>query len=342
MKIILAIDSFKGCLTSKEAESAAEKGIKTNFPHAEIVKLPMSDGGEGMLDAFLFALRGKRITAKVHAPLGNIIEAEYGISSNGTTAIIEMAKASGLPLIGDPNDDKALQASSLGTGELIADAINNGCKKIIIGLGGSATTDAGEGMLKALNSSYFKIPIIIASDVTAPLYGTNGAAYVFSAQKGASKAQTIEILDNRLRAFAEKAYKDTSRHVEDMPGAGAAGGMGAALLAYFNAKIMPGAELYLNLIHYADTIADADLIITGEGASDRQTLMGKLPQRILQASKGKTVILIAGRIADKETLIKAGFHDVICINKKGLTEEEMLKPETAIKNISNTMRKILK
>jgi glycerate kinase len=249
-------------------------------------------------------------------------------------------------------------ATTYGTGQLVADAVRKGAKHIIVGLGGSATSDAGIGMLRALIDNLSPSPsrggvstwddiqvlksvrFTIASDVKNPLCGEHGAAHVFGPQKGAS-AEDVLALDKRAMKFAEISAKHFGYDRQDMPGAGAAGGLGYAFLQYMNADCKPGIELLLETIKYHEIVKDANLVITGEGSADRQTLMGKLPMGILQQSGHVPVYLIAGRISDSEELLEAGFTHVKCINPDGISLEEAMRPEVAIENIRNVVGQLM-
>lgn len=341
MKVIIAIDSFKGCLTSQEANEAAAEGVRMAHPDAEVVEVPVSDGGEGYMEAFHAAIGGRLEEVAVRDPLMRPVTAKYLL--RGEMAVIEMAQASGLTLL--TNEERnPMVATSYGTGQLVADAVRKGAKHIIVGLGGSATSDCGIGMLRALIDTFAKnkswddiealndIQFTIASDVKNPLYGENGAAHVFAPQKGATPKMVVA-LDERARKFAEVSAKHFGYDRSQMAGAGAAGGLGYAFLQYLNAKSMPGIQLLLDTIHFKDLVADADLIITGEGSADRQTLMGKLPMGILEQSGHVPVYLIAGRISDRDELLNAGFARVECINPPGLPLEEAMRKEVAQQNI---------
>ena len=336
-KIIVAIDSFKGCVTSAEANQAATEGVLQGMPEAEGVKVPVSDGGEGWLEAFHTAMGGEIIEVNVKDPLMRPIVAQYLLM--GDTAVIEIVKASGLTLL-KPEERNPMVATSYGTGQLVVDAIRKGCKHIIVGLGGSATSDCGIGMLEAIeNADYKDVRFTIATDVTNPLCGENGAAYVFGPQKGATP-EMVEALDARAKHFAEASTKHLGRDCQNMPGAGAAGGLGYAFLQYMNAECRSGIDLLLDTIHFDDLLQDANLVITGEGSADRQTLMGKLPFGILQRAQKHhvPVMLIAGRIADEQILLDAGFSRVACINPLGLPLDIAMQPDTAKENIRKTVR----
>ena len=372
-KIIVAIDSFKGCLTSAEANQAASEGILqpegrsvarnlAKMPEAKVVQVPVSDGGEGFLEAFLqpkgrsvarnqAAMGGDIVEVNVKDPLMRPIVAPYLLQ--GDTAVIEIAKASGLTLL-KPEERNPMVATSYGTGQLVVDAIRRGCKHIIVGLGGSATSDCGIGMLRAIIDAFAKhghwddvreldnIRFTIATDVTNPLCGENGAAHVFAPQKGATQ-EMVDALDARAKRFAEASAKHLGRDCQNMPGAGAAGGLGYAFLQYMNAECRSGIDLLLDAIHFDDLLQDADLVITGEGSADRQTLMGKLPFGILQRAQKHNVpvMLIAGRIADEQLLLDAGFSRVACINPPRLPLEIAMQPEIAKENIKTTIIQML-
>ena len=347
MKVIIAIDSFKGCLTSKEANGAASEGIRRVYPDAEIVEVPVSDGGEGYMEAFHAAIGGRLVEVAVRDPLMRLVTAKYLLHDE--TAVIEIAQASGLTLL--TNEERnPLVATSYGTGQLVADAIRKGSKHIIVGLGGSATSDAGIGMLRALINAFTKngqwddieevkdVVFVIASDVKNPLYGEKGAARVFAPQKGATP-EMVRRLDERARKFAELSAKHFGYDCSQMAGAGAAGGLGYAFLQYLHAESKSGIQLLLDTIRFKELVKGADLIITGEGSADRQTLMGKLPMGILEQSGGVPVFLIAGRISDREELLNAGFARVECINPPGISLEEAMRKEVALQNISQVLSK---
>lgn len=348
MKVIIAIDSFKGCLTSKEANEATAEGIREAYPDAEIVEIPVSDGGEGYMEAFHAAIGGRLEEVTVKDPLMRPIVAKYLLHNE--MAVIEIAQASGLTLL-KKEERNPMVATSYGTGQLVADAVRKGAKHIIIGLGGSATSDAGIGMLRALINTFAKhgqwddidifkdVTFTIASDVKNPLYGEQGAAHVFAPQKGATPEMTLA-LDERAKKFAELSAKHFGYDRSQMTGAGAAGGLGYAFLQYLNATSMSGIQLLLNTIRFKEMVKDADLIITGEGSADRQTLMGKLPMGILEQAGQIPVFLIAGKISDRETLINAGFARVECINPPDLPLEEAMRKDVARHNIRQLMCRI--
>lgn len=339
MKTVIAIDSFKGCLSSVEANRAAAEGVRSACPDAEIVEVPVSDGGEGFLEAFHAAIGGRFVTVPVMDPLMRSISARYLLK--GQTAVLEVAEAIGLTLL-SPEERNPMAASSYGVGQLVADAVKNGARHIIVGLGGSATIDAGRGMLQALTGieSLRDIRFTIAADVDNPLCGEQGAARVFGPQKGATP-QMVRLLDDQARQFAADSARRFGYDRSGMKGAGAAGGLGYAFLQYLDAEFVPRAELLLETIGFDALVADAALVITGEGSADRQTLMGKLPMGILQHSGHVPVCLIAGRVNDRPELLRAGFSHVECINPPGLGLEEAMKKEVAQQHISSTVRQLL-
>lgn len=344
MKYILATDSFKGSLSSTEVEETMagefnRKGIETQC-------LPMSDGGEGMLQAFTHALGATLEPVYIHDQMMRRVDAQYGMTADGT-AIIEVAQACGLTLVKE-EERNPMRSTTYGVGELLSRAIKRSCRNFIIGLGGTGTSDAGIGMIRALVDIFARgknfdealktelgeCRFTLASDVDNPLCGENGAARVYAPQKGATP-EMVEQLDRRARLFAEKSALHFGFDKSNEPGAGAAGGLGYAFMQYLGAEMKPGADLLLDLTGFDDKIKDADMVITGEGRADRQTLMGKLPQRILMRGKqlGVPVGLVAGGIDDKEELLSAGFSFVESITPEGMPLEEAIKKEVAFSNL---------
>ena len=340
-------------MTSLEAGSAAREGILSSRSDAEVTVLPVSDGGEGMLDAFTAALGGTVRTVAAHDALGRPIVARYGVASE--TAIIESAEAAGLTLLA-ADERNPLTATTHGVGELIRAAIEGGCRRLIVGLGGSATSDCGMGMLEALGvriaddsidttrfiGNSHDVEVIIASDVNNPLYGPQGAAAVFAPQKGATAEQVV-VLDERARHFAAICSRTMGRDCSSLPGAGAAGGMGYALMQFFGATMRAGADLLLDLLHFDTLVDGATMVVTGEGSADRQTLMGKLPYSIMRraARHGVPTALLAGRINDSDALIDAGFAVVTSINPPEMPLAECLRPETARRNLAATIATLI-
>ena len=367
MKIVIAIDSFKGSLTSMEAGQVVMDSIQSIFPHNQTELIPIADGGEGMLSVMMSTTQGRLQTLEAHNPCMEKIAANYGISHDRKTAFIEMANISGLPLI-KKEQQNPLKTTTYGTGELIRDALDKGCTEFIIGIGGSATNDAGIGMLQALGFQFLdkngkalgqgdeilakvthiytksihqslkNAHFIVACDVQNPFYGPNGAAAVYARQKGADDAM-IEELDRGMRSFAQVILKETGRDISNIPGSGAAGGMGGGMLAFLNAELRSGADLLLDLSQFESKIADADLIITGEGRIDRQSLMGKIPGKILEIGKRKgiPVIAIAGCVEDEGILMSAGFKGIFATKPDSMPLEEAMKPGIAQQNIKSVL-----
>lgn len=326
MRIIIAPDSFKECLPSPQVAASMAAGARARWPEAEVVELPLADGGEGTLDILTKALHATPMTAAVHDPFGRPVQARYAISDH--TAIIEVAQAVGLSLLA-PEERNPLEASSAGLGELLLAAYENGCRHYMIGMGGTATCDGGAGMLSVpgilqLQDARFEL----LCDVDAPFLGPKGAARVFAPQKGASP-EDVEILEDRMREQAAKLLAQTGVDVSCLPGAGAAGGLAGALVAAFRADIKKGIDRILGLAHFREMAANADLVITGEGKSDAQTLMGKVPMGVLQKAGNTPVALLSGRIENSPELLRAGFHQVIEVSPRSLPLSEALKPETA-------------
>lgn len=328
-------------MAAQEACQAAAWGLRQRYPKAEIACLPMSDGGEGMVACLAHAMSVTMVSAHVHDPLMRAIDAPYAISLDGMTAYMEMAAACGLTLLSE-EERNPMAATTYGVGEMVLDAVRRGCTRIIMGIGGSATCDGGRGMVECLAPHLpLAVEVVVASDVSNPLYGEEGAAYVFAPQKGATPPQ-VQQLDERLRHFA--------RHTEEMglalpalalhPGAGAAGGLGYALMAYLGASLQAGIDLMLDSVRFDEQIAAADFILTGEGKSDRQTLMGKVPQGILNRARrlGIPVHLFSGAIEDKEALLEAGFASVRSINENDDRPLAiLLQRDIAMQNLRNAV-----
>lgn len=367
-KIVLAIDSYKGCLSSKEVETCVEQELHVRFPDCKVVCFPVADGGEGLLEALAGILDMRIIHVKVHDPLMRTHDARYGILEDGVTAVIEMAEASGLPLVAVPERDP-MRASTFGTGELIADALQKGCRKFLTGIGGSATNDAGMGMLEALGVRFFdengtllhgsgesmcriscmdltlmdnrlkEADFQVACDVDNPFCGERGAAHVFAPQKGASPEQ-IRRLDEGMRRFAALMRRTLGKDVSCLAGAGAAGGLGGALCAFLGARLLPGIDVMLDAARFDEVLPDASLVITGEGCSDLQTLMGKVPSGILRRAQrfDVPVCLMSGRIEEKDALLRAGFAGLFEASPSDMPLEEAVKPETAKENLRRSVQ----
>lgn len=326
-------------MSAADACDAAASTLSLRYPDVRIVRMPMSDGGEGLVQCVARAVDVVWVDAEVHDPLMNPIRARYAITTDGSTAFLEMALAAGLHLVPSHLRNPML-ATTYGVGDLLLDAVRRGCQTVVMGIGGSATCDGGRGMVECL-APYLPLPVrlIVASDVTNPLYGSEGAAYVFAPQKGATPEQVVA-LDERLRLFAQETvasgYDDgtLSRH----PGAGAAGGLGYALLAYLKAELRSGIDLMLDLVGFDSLLPDAVAVLTGEGKSDRQTLMGKVPMGILRRAKGVPVHLLSGAVEDQVLLEQAGFATVQSINQGDVRPLSVLmQRDVAMQNLRSQL-----
>ena len=355
MKIVLAPDKFKGSLTGIQFCNVVEKGIKDVFPESEIIKLPLADGGDGTIEVVNFYLNGDVINVVVINPFFHLISASYLYAENSQTAFIEMAEASGLKVLNQEQYD-CKNASTLGTGELILDAINKGAKTVILGIGGSATNDCGIGMATALGYRFLdknnrevkpiganlskvvaidaskvhaklsEVKFKIACDVTNPLYGKNGAAYVYSAQKGASQ-NDMKMLDEGLKHFSEIINKVFNVDAQSVKDAGAAGGMGIASKVFLNGDLQPGIQLIKHLAQFDTKLENVDWIITGEGKLDVQTMSGKTIQGVIDSAKNKNIKVAAfcGTIDLDEIEIKdIGISYAASIMNKAINFEDAL------------------
>ena len=365
-RIIAAFDSFKGSLTSREAGEAFRRGFMAERPDAEVEVLSIADGGEGMAEAISEGVGGEMVSRVVSDPLGRKIEARYALINDGATAVIAMSSASGLTLL-KPEERNPLIASTFGTGELIVDALERGCREIIMGLGGSATNDCGVGMLRALGYRFYdaageelcdtisilervesistaeRHPLLMgvkftaAVDVDNPLYGPTGAAHIFAPQKGASP-EVVERLDRALCHFAEVVDADAA----EVAGAGAAGGMGYALHTMLGARMRPGIEIVLALLDFERRAQGASLVVTGEGSIDAQTLHGKAPAGVLAAAQrlGIPVVALGGRVECEGALLAGGFHAVRAITPHDQPTDVAMQRETAIANMERAAREL--
>ncbi|MDI6707395.1 MAG: glycerate kinase [Bacillota bacterium] len=344
MRIIIAPDSFKGSLKAIEAARAVKEGITRVFPDCICDLIPVADGGEGTVEAMVSATGGEIVEKEVHGPLMEKIKGAFGVLGDGKTAVIEMASASGLPLV-PPEKRNPLVTSTYGTGQLILKALDMGCRDFVIGIGGSATVDGGTGMASALGIRFLDregkpIPaggggldrlhsidmsgldsrakdarFRVACDVDNPLCGPKGAARIFGPQKGAT-SEMVEILDKNLEHYSKVVQQITGKNVRDYPGAGAAGGLGAGLMAFLDATLQPGVDIVLEAVDFENRVKGADLVVTGEGKIDGQTLHGKAPLGVARraAKYGIPVVAIAGCIGnDTEKLYSDGFSAIIGI-----------------------------
>ena len=361
-KIVLAIDSFKGCLSSKEIEQCIAEEIHRILPSCQTVCIPIADGGEGMLDTLIEATQGTFVSTQAHDPLMRIRPARYGILGDQRTAIIEMAEINGLTTL-SPIERNPMKTSTYGTGELIKDALEKGFRRFIIGIGGSATNDAGMGMMQALGAHLYdkqgneleqggkimeqiaridlnhlhpalkEATFIVACDVQNPFCGPQGAAYVFARQKGANEEQ-IRQLDKGMRHLALLIERDFSYNINKVKGSGAAGGLGGAFATFLQAHLQSGIDLLLDAVDFDRKITNADWIITGEGKADRQTAEGKVPAGVLKRAKKANipVMLIAGKVEDKACLKQMGFARIVQISPDTLPLEEAMRPEVTREN----------
>ncbi len=340
-KIVIACDSYKGCLSSSDVANAAAHGVAEVYPDCEVVKLAVADGGEGTVEALVDTLGGHLEWAEVSDPLGRPVKAAYGVA--GDLAIIESAAACGLTLL-TKEERNPLVTSTKGLGELIMAAIDKGCRKFLIGLGGSATNDGGMGMIRAEGflEKTKGMKFTVACDVDTPYIGEHGASRVFGPQKGASE-QDVEILEERLGGYALTILKETGVDVRDMAGAGAAGGLGGAFRAYLGAELKRGVDLVLDQIDFDSKIHGADLVITGEGCSDYQTLKGKTASGVLERAKrqGIPVALVSGAVRDEQMLRDGGFGIIEAVSPLSMSREEAMRPEMAKFNICQTVKRLL-
>ena len=372
MKIVIAIDSLKGSLSSMEAGHAIEQGIRNVLPETKVLVKPLADGGEGTTEALVEGLGGDMVQVQVHGPLETPVNAAYGVIRESNTAIMEMAAAAGIILVG--KDKRPLDATTYGVGEMIRDAITRGCREFIIGIGGSATNDGGIGMLTALGYEFldaegkpagigagalYKVAKIcddkvmpelkdchfrIACDVTNPLCGENGSTYIYGPQKGV----TVELrdeLDHAMGAYAQvvKAYNGTD--YAKTPGAGAAGGLGFAFLSFLSGELLPGIELVMNAVEMDKAMEGADLVFTGEGRLDYQTAMGKAPVGIAKMAKkhGAKVIALAGAVIEgAQECNEQGIDAYFPILRQVVTLDEAMDPATARKNMVETTEQVMR
>lgn len=372
MKIVVAIDSLKGSMTSMEAGRAIREGIRNVLPDAEVIVKPLADGGEGTTEALVEGLGGEMAEVRVHGPLETPVDACYGIIRKTGTAIMEMAAAAGIILVG--KDRRPLDATTYGVGEMIRDAVEKGCRNFIIGIGGSATNDGGIGMLTALGYEFLDaqgkavgigagalkdvasirtdhvLPELrecsfkIACDVTNPLCGTNGATYIYGPQKGVTEDLRDE-LDAAMAGYAQVTKTCIGTDHMESEGAGAAGGMGFAFLSYLHADLQPGIELVLEAVGMEKTMEGADLVFTGEGRLDGQTAMGKAPVGIAKLAKkhGAKVVALAGAVIEgAEKCNDSGIDAFFPILRRIVTLDEAMDPGTARENMIRTTEQVIR
>ncbi len=364
MKIVIAPQGFKGNLTALEVARAIEAGVKRILPDAATVLKPMADGGEGTVQALVDATGGELMATEVTGPLQERVNAHWGILSDKTTAVIEMASASGLPLV-PPEKRNPFVTTTYGTGELICAALDHGCRKLIIGVGGSATNDGGAGMAQALGARFFdaddkELPfggaalaklaridtakmdprladfeVTLASDVNNPLCGPRGASAIYGPQKGATP-EMVKQLDAALGHYADVIKRDLDIDLREVPGAGAAGGLGLGLMVFLKAKMVPGIDVVIRATNLVADLKGAELVFTAEGRIDCQSAMGKVPTGVALAAKkfGATVIALAGEVADDcRVVFDQGIDAVLSIAPGPITlEQSMAEAEKLLSN----------
>ena len=371
-KVVLAFDSFKGSVSSKEITQTLQRAISSEWEDIDVVSFPIADGGEGTVEILADALGAESVCCTVHDPLMRSINARYAIVYDQHLAIMEMASAAGLPLLSE-KERNPMFTSTYGVGEMVLDAVQKGCTHILLGLGGSATNDAGTGMLAAMGVSFLdkegrtvdscgktlksidkidttsmfsslkNISFTIICDVDNPFCGKNGAAYVFAPQKGASSDEVRE-LDEGLCHYRELILRQFGKDINLQAGAGAAGGMAGGLLPFLNVKLMPGSQTVLRLLGFENVIKEASLVVTGEGKVDRQTCMGKALQGILDLSKKHQipVVAIGGAVEAVDELNKRGFTAVFSIQSGPVSRETSMKKEYTLAHLSQTVNQILR
>lgn len=373
MKIVIAMDSFKGSLSSLQAGRAVLRGIRRLYPDEEVVVRPLADGGEGTVEALTLGMRGRLETLQVMGPLGEPVNASYGVLEDRNTAIIEISQAAGITLV-EPEKRNPMHTTTYGVGELIVDAIRKNCRHFIIGLGGSATNDGGAGMLAALGFELLDeagrpipfgaeglsalrqiradhvIPELsecdfrIACDVNNPLCGEQGASYIFAPQKGADK-ESIMLMDLWLKDYAALASRTFPKADRLRPGTGAAGGLGFAFLTFMNAELQSGIEIVLDETGLEEYIKEADLVITGEGCLDGQTVMGKAPIGVARLGKkyGKRVVAFGGSVTEDARYCHAqGIDALLSITPGPMSLSHAMKPEVARKNLAMAAEQVMR
>lgn len=372
MKIVVAIDSFKGSLSSLGLGNAIEKGIKQVYPNSSVKKIPIADGGEGTIEALVEGTAGEIINLEVNGPLMKPVIASYGIMGDRRTAVIEMATASGLPLV-NVEERNPTKTTTFGTGELIRDAINRGCREFIVGIGGSATNDGGLGMLQGLGYIFLdesgnplhgcgeslgkvssidsskamkelkECNFLIACDVENPFYGLKGAAHVYGRQKGATKEMVLS-LDSGLKYFAETVKKLLNKDI-NVSGAGAAGGLGGGFVGFLNSTLKPGIDIVLEEVKLISHIKDADFVITGEGRIDFQSIMGKAPVGVSKLCKSNNipVIALAGSVADDAVATHDyGIGSIFSIMNSPMTLKEAMDSKNTEKLVEKNTEEIFR
>lgn len=356
MKVIVAPNAFKGSLSARQAAAAIARGVREVFPNADIVEIPVADGGDGTVEAMVTAHRGTYRTVEVEGPDGEPVQAAYGLIDGGHAAVVELAAASGLALLPLTRRDPR-KTSTFGFGQLLSDARKTGVGAVIAGIGGSATNDGGAGMAQAIgyrlldaaghdlprggaalaqldridatnvDAGWRSVKVEVACDVTNPLTGPEGASFVYGPQKGADR-QTVQVLDRALAHLAEVIERDLGKRVRDIPGAGAAGGTGAGLVAFLDAKLMPGAALVVDASGFDRQLSGTQLVITGEGRVDSQTAYGKAPGEVArraQAARIPTLLLAGSKGPGWEALSRQGVSAVVTLAEEGDNLELLMR-----------------
>lgn len=369
-KVVLVPDSFKGTLSSSKVCEIMENKIKEHFPQCDVISIPVADGGEGSVDCFLAAVGGEKVGIKVKNPYFEEMEAFYGLVDNGKTAVIEMAACAGLPLVEDRKNPA--KTTTYGVGQLILDAARRGVKKIIVGLGGSCTNDGGCGAASAIGVKFINkngeefiptggtlneidsidmsckaevlkdIEIITMCDIDNPMYGPNGAAHVFAPQKGADREMVLH-LDKGIKHLSEVIKKDLNRGLAEIPGTGAAGAMGAGMLAFFDSTLQMGIETVLDTVKFDSLVSDADMIFTGEGKFDGQSLRGKVVMGVAKRAayaKIPVIVIAGGADLDIDEAYNLGVTSVFTINR--LPEDFEISRTKSAENLNFTMDNILR
>lgn len=369
-KAVIIPDSFKGTLSSLQICDIIRNKIKEYYPYCKVVSIPVADGGEGSVDCFVTALNGKKIDIVVKNPYFEEMKSFYGLIDDGKTAVIEMSACSGLPLVENRKDPR--KTTTYGVGEMILDAANRGVKKIIVGLGGSCTNDGGCGAATAVGVQFFNkngevfiptggtiheitkiditnkndilngIEIITMCDIDNPMYGTNGAAYVFGAQKGAD-AEMIEYLDKGIKHLSEVIKMDLNKDLGEIPGTGAAGAMGAGMIAFFDSNLQMGIETVLDAVKFNSVISDSDIIFTGEGKLDQQSLRGKVVIGISRRAKElnvPVVVITGGADENIQEVYDNGVTSIFSINR--LPEALEISRYKSVENLEFTIDNILR
>ena len=367
-RVVVASDSFKGCLSSLQVADAVEAGVKSVCPSCEVVKLAVADGGEGTVQALATAMNGEIVSILVKDPLGREVSASYAMIREKETAVIEVSAASGLTLL-SPQERNPLAASSYGSGQIISDALSRGCRNFLMCIGGSAVNDAGMGMLSALGFRFLdeegnrlegsgadmsevcdvdlsqvdpalgEAVFTVACDVDSPFCGTQGAAYVFAPQKGASPEQ-VKILDEGMSHFASVMKKLTGIDVINIPGAGAAGGIGGTMASFLGSELKSGAEMVLDAVRFDEVLYDTDMVITGEGCLDGQTMTGKLPYCVAQRS-AKADVPVAAVCGRAEVDECQYFGAIIPVTPAAMPLNEAMIPSVASENIKKAVASFL-